>query len=115
MKDERLRELYRFIDAGDWDSLTGMLHRDVVYERPGYDPLIGRERVMRFYREERVVASGRHELYGLLHEPDRAACWGRMQGTHRNGSPVDVQFADVFSFEVGQIRARRSYFFSPAV
>jgi ketosteroid isomerase-like protein len=115
MTNAKLSDLYQTIDACDWDALEGMLHADVVYERPGYDPLVGRERVLRFYREERLVASGRHEVYGVLHDGDRAACWGRMRGTLRDGSPADVQFSDVYSFQAGKIRTRRSYFFSPAV
>ena len=115
MTSIRLQDLYRTIDARDWSALETLLHPDVVYERPGYDPLVGRERVMRFYREERVVASGQHDVYGVLRERDIAACWGRMRGTLRDGSAADVQFADVYSFESGAIRTRRSYFFSPAV
>jgi uncharacterized protein len=115
MTSVKLHEVYRSIDSSDWDALECMLHADVVYERPGYDPLTGRERVLRFYRDERLVAAGRHEVYGVLQEGDRAACWGRMRGRLRDGSAADVQFADVYSFEAGTIRARRSYFFSPAV
>jgi ketosteroid isomerase-like protein len=110
-----LREVYRTIDACDWPALEALLHPEVVYERPGYDPLVGRERVMRFYREERIVASGRHEIIGIVREDGVAACWGHMRGTLRDGSAAEVQFADVYSLDAGQVRTRRSYFFTPAV
>ena len=111
----RIRDLYRTIDAGDWTALADFFHPDIVYERPGYAPLVGLERVLRFYREERVVASGEHQVEGVLHELDRAACWGRMRGTLRDGAPTEVRFADVYSLEEDKIRTRCSYFFSPAV
>lgn len=111
----RLRDLYRTIDACDWTALAGFFHADIVYERPGYAPLVGLERVMRFYREERVIASGKHQVEGVLHELDRAACWGSMRGSLRDGTRTEVRFADVYSFEDDKIRTRCSYFFSPAV
>lgn len=111
----RLDTVYQVIDRCDWPALEDLLHVDVIYERPGYDPLIGRDRVMRFYREERKVASGRHELHGVMQERDRAVCWGQMRGTLRDGSPAEVGFADVYSFEDGKVRTRRSYFYQPAV
>ena len=86
-----------------------------MYERPGYDPLVGLERVLRFYRDERIVVSGRHELHGIVVDGDAGACWGRMRGTLRDGSAADVRFAEVYSFADGRIRTRRSYFFQPAV
>lgn len=111
----RLDVVYQVIDRCDWEALEGLLHVETLYERPGYDPLIGRDRVMRFYREERKVASGRHELYGVMQERGRAVCWGHMRGTLRDGSPAEVGFADVYSFEDGKVRTRRSYFYTPAV
>lgn len=111
----RIRRLFESIDASDWAGLAELFHPHAVYERPGYAPLVGRERVLRFYREERVVASGNHEIDGIVVEPNAGACWGRLRATLKDGSRADVQFADVYYFEDGQIRGRRSYFFRPAV
>ena len=107
--------MFESIDACDWEALARVLHPDVVYERPGYDPLVGLKRVLRFYREERLVASGSHRVDGVLVDGDQASSWGRMRGTMRDGSAADVQFAEVYAFADGRIRTRRSYFFRPAV
>jgi hypothetical protein len=108
-------ELFRRIDSRDWEALHQSLHEDVVYERPGYEPLVGRERVLRFYREERVIASGEHHLEHVVIDDGSGACWGRFVGMHKNGSPIDERFADVYQLKDGRIHARRSFFFRPAV
>jgi ketosteroid isomerase-like protein len=111
----QLRAMFAHIDAGDWDALADGFHPEVVYERPGYPPFAGRRRVVDFYRHERIVASGRHEIEGVVVEGDAAACWGRMRGILTDGSSVDVRFAEVCSFADARIRTRRSYFFLAAV
>ena len=107
--------MFAAIDAEDWDALSGRLHPDVVYERPGYPEFVGRARVLGFYRHDRLVVSGRHEIDGVIVEGDTAASWGRMRGTLRDGSQADVRFAEVCRFVDGRIRTRRSYFFRTAV
>ena len=114
-KGARLRRMFESIDGSDWGTLSDVLHPEVVYERPGYDPLVGLERVLRFYRDERRVASGRHEIHGIVVDGPAGACWGRMRGTMKDGSTADVRFAEVYSFEGERIRTRCSYFFQPAV
>lgn len=110
-----VHELFRRIDARDWEGLAASLHPEVVYERPGYEPLVGRERVLRFYREERVIAAGEHRLDRVLTDAESGACWGRFVGVHRDGSDIDERFADVYLLQDGRIRTRRSFFFRPAI
>jgi ketosteroid isomerase-like protein len=73
------------------------------------------ERVMKFYREERVIASGKHHLENIVLEENSGACWGRFTGVHKNGSAIDERFADVYRIKNGKIWNRQSYFFRPAV
>jgi uncharacterized protein len=113
---ETVRRMFAHIDAEDWDGLAGLLHPDVVYERPGYPALAGRDRVLHFYRAERQVAAGRHEVEGTLAGGGAAAAWGRMRGRLRDGTAVAVGFAEVYAIDPdGTIRHRRSYFFTAAV
>ena len=44
--------MFRAIDNRDWDALATHFHPEMVYERPGFPVLEGRDAVMRFYREE---------------------------------------------------------------
>ena len=116
MTNTPVHAMFAAIDRADWDALAGLLHPAAVYERPGYPPLAGRPRIMRFYREERQVVCGRHDVEGTVTESGQAAAWGRMRGTLRDGSSADLQFAEIYSVDgSGLIVHRRSYFFVPTV
>jgi hypothetical protein len=107
--------MFRAIDSRDWRELPGFFDPEVVYERPGYDPFVGIDRLMTFYEKERVIAEGTHHLQSVLVDGDRAACWGRFVGKHRDGGDIGVTFADFHELRNGRIRARRSFFYPPAV
>lgn len=110
-----VQELFRTIDARQWDALPRFFSPEVIYERPGYEPLVGLDQVLDFYRTVRVIASGTHTLEQLVFDDECGACWGRFVGLHKNGSPIDERFADVYTLAGGRIATRRSYFFRPAV
>lgn len=107
--------MFAAIDARDWDTLPAFFHSDIVYERPGYDPFVGCDRVMRFYRDERVIARGVHTLEGTVVEKARAAAWGWIEAVHVDGTPVKHGFADIYLLDQHAIKLRRSHFFVPAV
>jgi ketosteroid isomerase-like protein len=107
--------MFTTIDAMDWTALRAFFHPEAVYERPGYEPLTGRDRVLRFYREERVIKSGAHRIEGTVIEDDRGAAWGRITGVRTDGAAFELAFADVYRFQDGMIKVRRSHFFLPAV
>jgi len=108
-------ELYAAVDREDWDRMIGYYDSDVVYERPGYEPLCGVAALLRFYRDERVLAAGRHVVEVAIVQGDGAACSGFFTGTKRDGAGVDVRFADVFTLREGRIAHRRTHFFRPCV
>ena len=107
--------LFELVDLGDWNNLNQVFCDDITYERPGYKQLVGFERVTKFYREERVIASGKHHLEHVVLNDDSGACCGRFLGVHKDGSAIDERFADVYRFKDGKIKNRQSYFFRPAV
>ena len=47
--NEHIEEMYHTIDEARWDDLGMYFHDQIVYERPGYSPFIGLERVLQFY------------------------------------------------------------------
>jgi len=110
-----IHEMFRAIDAREYDRLPEFFAAGAVYERPGYEPFEGLERLDRFYRHERVIASGEHRLEAVLVDGENAACRGRFVGVHRDGSPIDESFADFYRLADGRITHRRSFFFRPAV
>lgn len=110
-----VHDLFQAIDSREFDRLRDLCHPEVTYERPGYEPFVGIERLLKFYREERVIASGDHHLTAVVVDDVHGACWGRFQGAHRDGSGIDVEFADTYEIENGKVRRRKSFFFQPAV
>jgi len=115
MLKEIIVELFRAVDSYQWEKAMSLFHPDINYERPGYPPLIGIQRLRQFYQNERVLASGEHHIEHIVVSGDSGACWGRFVGMKKDGSDVDELFADVYGFEDGKIKTRRSYFFRPAV
>jgi ketosteroid isomerase-like protein len=115
MTDSIIVDLFHAIDSSDWGILVNLFHPDVVYERPGYAPFKSLERLLHFYQYERILVSGTHNLEHIVSDGNSAACWGSFVGKKRDGSEVNEMFADVYTFEDGKIRTRRSFFFRPAV
>jgi ketosteroid isomerase-like protein len=107
--------MFAAIDARDWDTLPAFFHSDIVYERPGYDPFVGCDRVMRFYRDERVILRGVHTLEGVVVENGRAAAWGWIDAVHVDGTPIKHSFADIYLLDQHLVKLRRSHFFVPAI
>ncbi|MCA9902498.1 MAG: nuclear transport factor 2 family protein [Anaerolineae bacterium] len=106
---------FQIVDARQFDELVHVFHREIEYERPGFDKLIGVEAVIDFYKNTRDIAAGHHELYGKLVCGQTAACWGRFEGSKKDGSRIDERFSDILTFEQGKMRTRVTFFFRPAI
>ncbi len=115
MTNEIIRDMFHLIDAGDYEALRTIFTDDVVYERPGYEAIRGIDALVHFYRVVRVIGSGEHRLTAVVADGPVAVSWGRFVGARRDGDPVDVRFADVYTFASHRIRTRTSFFFVPAV
>jgi len=96
--------------------LLDLFAEDAVYHRPGYEPLVGRERLERFYDEERVIREGRHALSTAVVDGARAAVHGEFHGVLKDGRTVSLRFADFFVFDDnGFVQRRDTFFFAPMV
>jgi len=111
MSEALLRQLYDFIDSGKWDEVGASFRLDGVYERSGFPPLTGAERIVRFYRHERGIARSRHTIEGVLVGDGQGAVWGHMEGALDSGHPISLVFADAFELDGDAIRHRRSHFY----
>jgi ketosteroid isomerase-like protein len=110
-----ITNLFAFVDSSDWQSLPDIFHPEIIYERPGYQSFVGIDRLLLFYRDERIIHSGKHHIENIASDKNCAACWGRFIGVGKNGSQIDVLFADTYSFKMGKIYTRRTHFFTAAV
>ncbi|WP_432160180.1 nuclear transport factor 2 family protein [Streptomyces sp. NRRL F-5630] len=113
---ERVRRYYTLVDDGDVQGVVGLFADSAVYERPGYDPIVGRDGLDAFYRGWRVIDSGSHTVVALVVGASEAAVEGRFRGTLKDGSEVDLRFADFFRFDDDLLFVvRTTYFFAPMV
>ncbi|MGW2090190.1 nuclear transport factor 2 family protein [Streptomyces sp. NPDC001880] len=115
-REARIRHYYELVDKGDVPGLVELFDPAAVYRRPGYDPLVGREALERFYREQRAIKEGRHALAATLVGEDGVAVHGTFDGTLHDGLEVSLRFADFFTFSAdGTFRTRDTFFFAPLV
>lgn len=119
LRDEQLGHevvyMFECIDRQDWAGLSDCFHDDVVYERPGYQPFVGKRAVMEFYCQVRIIAEGRHAIKKVLCDGRDIACWGQFRGQAKDGRALSVGFSDVYQLEEGLIRFRRTFFDAAAV
>ena len=107
--------LFKAIDNLGWSDVEQYFHENVRYERPGYEPIVGREKLMHFYREVRIIKEGRHHINSILVEEELAMCQGLFVGSSKKCEPLNVRFVDWYRFDGPIIVARCTYFFSPSV
>lgn len=113
---ETVRRYYEIVDANDIEGLVALFAPDAEYRRPGYEPLIGRERIEEFYRGERVIVDGRHTIEELVDNGDSVAVRGGFSGNLRDGSTTRAEFADFFQPSPnGRFARRITYFYAPLV
>lgn len=114
MQRADLEAMFRVIDATDWDSLGRFFHPELIYQRPGFPVLEGRDANLDFYRNIRAIR-GEHRFDAFVIEGDTGASWGRFVGHKKDGTPVDVEYADCYGFRDGLLWRRKSFFFVPVV
>ncbi|WP_424001886.1 nuclear transport factor 2 family protein [Haloarcula salina] len=107
---ERARTYYETIDGGDYDRLASLLAESFVHDRPDRT-IEGRERFVRFMREERPQPDTSHPLDGLYcpagdGTADEVVARGRLLDS--DGERI-VGFVDVFSFADGGIERIETY------
>ena len=56
MHKDHVLGMFAAIDGRDFDALERYFHPDVVYERPGYEPIRGLGSLLHFYREVRRIS-----------------------------------------------------------
>lgn len=107
--------LFEAIDGRRWDALGAMLAADIVYERPGYPELRGRDAVLRFYRQERIIARGRHVITDIASQDSRVSCHGHFSGHSTSDVPLHVAFCDFYILRERTLAYRKTFFYVPAI
>ena len=103
-RTEAARAYYRTVDDGAYEQLASLLTSEFVHERPDRT-LDGRERFVRFMREERPVTDTTHVVDAVYRDDPEVAVRGRLR---RDGDDL-FEFVDVFSFDGDAIAEIRTY------
>ncbi|HEX6355793.1 nuclear transport factor 2 family protein [Actinophytocola sp.] len=113
---ETVLRYYDLVDSGDVPGLVNLFTEDATYCRPGYDPLVGHGELERFYRQQRVIREGRHQVSTVVHEGAQVAVHGEFVGVLLDGRDVHLRFADFFQMSPeGRFSRRDTFFFAPLV
>jgi ketosteroid isomerase-like protein len=101
------RTYYRALDDGDYATLADLLAPEFVHERPDRT-LEGRERFVRFMREERPETDTTHPVDGIYPAADDSEVAVRGRLLRADGTEL-VAFVDVFAVGEGRVQSLRTY------
>lgn len=118
---EQARAYYRALDGGDYERLAALLAEDFVHDRPDRT-IEGRERFVRFMREERPQTDTSHPVDAVF----EAEGGGRPEGLETSGQRPEgtvavrgrlldadgeriVGFVDVFEFAADRVQRVETY------
>jgi ketosteroid isomerase-like protein len=113
--EDTVRRYYRTVDTLGPEETVALFADDATYRRPGYDVMRGHAALLKFYGGERVIASGRHVVDEIVVDGTHAAVRGSFRGLLRDGTEVEVEFADFLHYDAERIAERTTYFYRPAV
>ena len=99
------RAYYRALDEHEYDLLADLLSSDFTHDRPDRT-IEGRDRFVRFMREERPQTETSHPIDGVYEREQGVAVEGRLLDA--DGELI-VCFVDLFSFEGESIDGIRTY------
>lgn len=104
-----LEAYYEYIDSNRYEELFDLFADDIIYHRPGAEPIRGMDQFKRFYLEERPLEQGTHEIDAYHRDGATMCVRGRFSGL-LDGEPIEFGFADFHEFdESGTIRRRWTY------
>lgn len=104
-RSDAARTYYEAIDADEYDRLADLLAPSFVHVRPDRT-LEGRDRFVRFMRDERPLTDTTHEVRSVTAEGNRVVVEGTL---YRGDGSTFFRFADVHEFDDGGIAQIRTY------
>jgi ketosteroid isomerase-like protein len=104
-RESLARSYYRALDDHDYESLADLLAPGFVHHRPDRT-IDGRDRFVRFMREERPMTDTSHPVDDVFTSGDAVAVRGRL--LDGQGDRI-VGFVDVFAVEDGAVTRIDTY------
>ncbi|GAB6879901.1 nuclear transport factor 2 family protein [Halorubrum gandharaense] len=104
-REAAVREYYDAIDGGNYDRLAALLRPTFTHHRPDRT-IEGRERFVRFMREERPMTETEHVVDAVYPKGVGVAARGRLLDAD---GEVLFGYVDVFTFEEDAIAGLETY------
>lgn len=106
--EEIVQTYYKKIDEEDFDTII-CLFSDKIYYKRGSKIFNGRNELEQFYRNERLIQNGEHQIKITTSHP-HVYVTGSFEGRLRDGKMVKVDFEDSFKFQGDKIIKRITSF-----
>ena len=111
---EIITEYFRAVDAKDLDALFALFHDEIEYIR-GSQHIVGMKAFQEFYHNARPIDSGEHILDHIYISPPESAVRGHFVGALKDGTEINIDFADFMRYQDGKIIWRKTYFMNQEV
>jgi ketosteroid isomerase-like protein len=111
---EKMKEVAKtyleLVDSGRYDELSPLLSEKVVYKTIiGRPAIAGASKLIQYYKETRAVGSGVHGVTGIIADDNGVAVLLRMKGAMKDGSKLEFEAVDLFTFEGDKIVGIRTF------
>jgi len=98
------------VDSGRYEELSPLLSEKVAYQTIfGRAPIVGASKVIQYYNETRAIGSGVQGVTGIITEDNKTAVLLRMKGVMKDGSKIEFEAVDLFTFEGDKIVGIRTF------
>jgi len=112
MTVDHIRLSYGYLDARNLDALGSLYAADVVRLLPGLDPIVGRDTLIDFYREQFARYGSRHTVDEVIAAGRRMSVRGRVTVLWCDAEPIDIVFVDLFGVGGdGLLTAQQTFYF----
>ncbi len=108
--EKLVKKYYIAVDTNDLDTLFSVFADNIIYKRPGYEPIEGMKNFKEFYQKGRIIKEGHHTLSNIIVSEPYVVVEGEFNGVLKDGSESHTTFVDVYTFSDGKALKRHTYF-----
>lgn len=98
-RDELIDTYYDAIDSEAFERFERVFAPDIEYLYPGESEMHGVAEVQTFFEERRRHSNSTHDVHRRVSDQEVTVCEGRVTAERRDGTPLDIGFVGVFTFD----------------
>ena len=111
VSESTIRGFFAAVNARDIDAMSGMLRPEAEFYFPKTEPLMGRDRILRFFRILfRQFPELLFEIECVILQGERAAVHWTNRGTSRKGEPYENEGVTLLEWEEDGFRSMSDFF-----